>query len=97
MNFVAVDDLTEEFWWGVVDFPIVSQEQYWQVKAALFRNKRFARNKIFQRNASKFAIFYVLENTNRFFRFSFHETLYFYLMNALVYVDIDQDIHKVKI
>ena len=25
-----------------------------------------------------------------FFRFSFRATLYFYLMNALVYVDIDQ-------
>ena len=38
------------------------------------------------------------------FRFSFRATLYFYLMNALVYVnitnvyvDIDQGIHKVKI
>ena len=31
-----------------------------------------------------------------FFRFSFHATLYFYLMNALVYVGIDQGIHKVK-
>ena len=72
MNFVAVDDLTEEFWWGVVDFPIVSQEQYWQVKAALFRNKRFARNKIFQRNASKFAIFYVLYKKTHVVFFFFH-------------------------
>ena len=32
-----------------------------------------------------------------FFCFSFHATLYFYLMNALVYVEIDQGIHKVKI
>ena len=31
-----------------------------------------------------------------FFRFSFHATLCFYLMNALVYVDIDQGIHKGK-
>ena len=31
-----------------------------------------------------------------FFRFSFRASLYFYLMNALVYVDIDQGIHKVK-
>ena len=31
-----------------------------------------------------------------FFRFSFRATLYFYLMNALVYADIDQGIHKVK-
>ena len=28
-----------------------------------------------------------------FFRFSFRATLYFYIMNALVYVDIDQGIH----
>ena len=28
-------------------------------KVALFRNKRFALNEMFQRNASKFAIFYV--------------------------------------
>ena len=28
-----------------------------------------------------------------FFRFLFRATLYFYLMNALVYVDIDQGIH----
>ena len=31
-----------------------------------------------------------------FFCFSFRATLYFYLINALVYVDIDQDIHKGK-
>ena len=29
------------------------------VNGALFRNKRFELNKMFQRNASKFAIFYV--------------------------------------
>ena len=59
----------------------------------LFINKRFALNKMFQQNASKFAIFYVQENTCSFFRFSFRATVYFYLMNALVYVDIDNDIH----
>ena len=32
-----------------------------------------------------------------FCRFSFSATLYFYLMNAQVYVDIDQGIHKLKI
>ena len=62
------------------------------------RNKRFVLNEMFQQNPSKFAIFYVLEeNPCSFFRFSFHATLYFYLMNALVYVDIDQGINKVKI
>ena len=65
--------------------------------APLFRNKRFALNEMFQQNASKFAIFYVYENPYSFFRFSFRATLYFYLMNALIYVDIDQGIHKVKI
>ena len=61
-----------------------------------FRNKRFALNKMLQRNTSKFAIFYVQENPHSFFRFSFRATLYFYLMNALVYVDIAQGIHKGK-
>ena len=50
----------------------------------LFRNKRFALNELFQRNASKFAIFYIYENPCSFFRFSFRATSYFYLMNALV-------------
>ena len=67
--------------------------------AALFRNKKFVLNEMFQPNASKFAIFYVEENPHSFFRFSFRATLHFYLMNVLdlVYVDIDQGIHKVKI
>ena len=36
------------------------------------------------------------ENPSSFFRFSFRATLSFTLMNALVYVDIDQGIHKGK-
>ena len=36
------------------------------------------------------------KNPRSFFRFSFRATLYFYLMNALVYVDIDQGTHKGK-
>ena len=32
-----------------------------------------------------------------FFCISFRAILYFYLVNALVYVDIDQGIHKVEI
>ena len=55
----------------------------------LFRNKMFALNEMFQRNASKFAIFYVEQNLSSFLRLSFRATLYFYLMNALVYVNID--------
>ena len=59
----------------------------------LFRNKRFMLDEMFQRNASKFAIFLEYENPCSFFRFSFRATLFFPLMNALVYVDIDQGIH----
>ena len=55
-------------------------------KDPLFRNKRLALNLMPQRNASKFAMFYVYENPHSFFRFSFCATLYFYLMSALVYV-----------
>ena len=49
----------------------------------------------FQRNASKFAIFYILYTKTQscFFHFSFRATLFVPLMNALVYVDIDQGIH----
>ena len=47
---------------------------------------RFLLDEKFQRNASKFAIFYIYENPSSFFRFSFRATLYIYLMNALVYV-----------
>ena len=36
------------------------------------------------------------ENPCSFFRFSFRATFIFPLMNALVYVDIDQGIHKGK-
>ena len=36
------------------------------------------------------------ENPSSFFRFSFQATLSFTFMNALVYVDIDQGIHKGK-
>ena len=47
-----------------------------------------------QQNASKFAIFLEYENPRIVvFRFFFHATLYFPLMNALVCVDIDQGIH----
>ena len=74
---------------------------YFRKNHTLFRNKRFALNEMFQPNASKFAIFYIYENLAKtlisFFRFSFHATLFFSLMNALLHGDIDQGIHKVKI
>ena len=44
-------------------------------------------------NASKLAIFLEYENPHVFFRFSFRATLFFPLMNALVYVNIGQGIH----
>ena len=41
-----------------------------------------------KRNTSEFAIFLEYENPCSFFRFSFRATLFFPLMNALVYVDL---------
>ena len=64
---------------------------------ALFRKKRFELNFLFQRNASKFAIFIEKENPHSFFCFSFRAILSFYFMNALVYVDIDHGVHKAKL
>ena len=46
----------------------------------VYINKRFVLNEMFQRNASKFAIFYVYENPGSFFRFSFCATLGFYVL-----------------
>ena len=62
----------------------------------LFRKKRFLVNLKTERNASKFAMFMEKENPRSFFRFSFRATFIFPLMNALLYVDIDQGIHKGK-
>ena len=42
-------------------------------------------DEMFQRNASKLAIFLEHENSCTFFRFTFRATLFFLLMNALVY------------
>ena len=57
---------------------------------ALFRNKRFMRNLMPQRNASKFAIFYICKP-----KIAFSISCYFIfpLMNARVYGEIDQGIH----
>ena len=41
---------------------------------SLYRNKIFQHNKMFQQNASKFAIFFV-KNLLRFFHFLFHVVL----------------------
>ena len=60
---------------------------------SLFRKKRFMLDENFQQNASEFVIFYIHENPKLLFLFLFHATLFFSLMNALVYVNIDQGIH----
>ena len=61
---------------------------------SLFRNKKFMLDEMTQRNTSKFVIFLEYENPGSFFRFSFRAFLSFYFMNAPVYVDIEQGIHK---
>ena len=53
----------------------------------------FVLNEKFQRNASKFAIFYIYENPKLLFPFFISCYFIFSLMNALVYVEIDQVIH----
>ena len=45
-----------------------------------------------RQNASKFAIFYIVYKSPKLL-FPFCATLFFPLMNALVYVDKDQGIH----
>ena len=62
---------------------------------SLFRNKRFLVNLKTKRNASKFAMFMEIENLCIFFVFNLEQPS-FSLMNALVYVKIDQGIHKGK-
>ena len=63
----------------------------------LFRIKRFMLNEMFQGKASKFAILLEYKNPRSFFSFSFRATTIFLsLMNTLVYVNIDQGIHKEK-
>ena len=52
---------------------------------------------MFPINTSKFAIFIEKENPHSFFLFLISSNFEFYLINALVYVDIDQGIHKVKL
>ena len=58
---------------------------------ALLPISEFVLDEKFQRNASKFGIFYIYENLKLLF--SFRANLFFPLMNAPVYVDIDQGIH----
>ena len=60
----------------------------------LQKYKRFMLDEKLQRTVSNFAIFLEYYNPHVvFFVFSFLATLFFLLMNALFYVDIDQEIH----
>ena len=63
------------------------------VCCSLLPNSGFVLDKKFQQNAWKFAIFDIYKYPKLLFRFSFRATLYFPLMNALVYVDIHLCIH----
>ena len=62
----------------------------------LFRKKSFGVNFFVWGNAS-FAIFIEKENPCPFFSSFISSNFEFYLMNALVYVDIEQGIYKVKL
>ena len=47
-----------QFSWGAFFISLTLRGVVWGT-ATLFKNKRFALNEMFERNASKFAIFYV--------------------------------------
>ena len=59
------------------------------MQVALLPISEFVLDEKFLQNTSKFAIFHIYENP--ILLFSFRATLF--LVNALVYVDIDQGIH----
>ena len=63
------------------------------VLTTLLRNKKFMLDEMTRQNASKFAIFYIYENPNLLFPFFISCYFSFSLMNAQVYVQIDQSIH----
>ena len=81
----------------VWQFPGIWMHSKYDSYISQLQNKWFALNFKFQRNASKFAIFWYKENPCNFFCFSFRATLTFSIMNTLVYVVIDQGIHKLKL
>ena len=63
----------------------------------LLKISGFVLDQKFQRNASKFAIFYIYKKkTKLLFPFFISCYIIFLLMNALFYVDIDKGIHQVK-
>ena len=60
---------------------------------SLIRNMRFVLNEKLPQNASRFAILLEYENPRSFFLFFISCYFIFPLMNAVVYIDIDQSIH----
>ena len=79
---------------------IIETFEWWRSGGAtcsLFKKKRFEINFFVPQNASNFAIFIEKENPGSFFSFFISSNFEFYLMNALVYVDIDWGIHKKKL
>ena len=63
------------------------------VHTSLFRKKRFMLDEKFQQNASKFAIFYRYDNPKLLYPFFISCYFTLPLINALVYVVIDQGIY----
>ena len=64
--------------------------------SSLFRKKRFMLDEMTWRNASKIVMFYMYKTPKLLFPFFISCYFIFSLMNALVYVDIDQGIHQGK-
>ena len=57
---------------------------------SLFRNKKFMLDEMALWKDSKFAILLEYENPRSFFHYFFCATLFFSLMNALVFVNIEE-------
>ena len=66
-----------------------------KIDTQLFRNKMFMLDEIVKRNAPKLALFLECENPNSFFSFFILSDFGFgfVIVDALIYVDIDQGFH----
>ena len=82
----------ESLIWTILFRVPLLNEKYYNKLAALHSSekKRFMLDETFQQNAFKFAVY---DNPKLLFPFFISCNLIFSLMNALVYVDIDQGIH----
>ena len=88
------DKYFRKTFWKSFLMPLISLHNPTKIIKALFRKKRFVLDEMTQWNVSKFAIFNIYTKTQScFFHFSFHANLFYFLMNALVYVNIGQGIH----